>query len=121
MSKIPPVPIAPILKADSGATQHYIRAQDAHILINIRTVNGPSVYLPDMEQMTPNQQCCLPIKALTSTATQAHVLLALKSASRLSLGQLCDDNCSILLNKYSLHVLKNLQKTLSRIHKKQNG
>ncbi len=120
-SKFPPTNSTPIFKADSGASQHYIRATDAHILQNSCPVAGPSVYLPDMEKITATHKGFLPISNLTSTATQAHVFPALKSASLLSLGQLCDDDCTILLNKYSLHVFKNLQRILFGVRNRQDG
>ena len=42
----------------------------------------------------------------------ANVLPKLQSASLISLGQLCDDNCDINLNKTSIRVFKNKQKIL---------
>jgi len=39
----------------------------------------------------------LPI--LSSSATKAHIFRDLQSASLVSLGQFCDDNCNIVLEK----------------------
>ena len=89
-----------LLKADSGASQHYIRPQDCTMLQNMKDVSGPSVYLPDMTKITADRTGLLPIPHLSSSARSAHVFPNLKSASLLSLGQLCDDDCLILLNKY---------------------
>ena len=69
------------------------------MLQNIQQVSGPSVYLPDMQKITADRAGFLPIPHLSSTARSAHVFPNLQSASLLSLGQLCDDNCIVLLNK----------------------
>ena len=37
------------------------------------------------------------------------------------LGQLCDNDCTILLNKYSLHVFKNLHHILQGVRNKTDG
>ena len=99
-----------VMKADSGASRHYIRPPDAKILRNITTVtNGPCVSLPDNTVMTGTQQGHLPIAqtSLLPEATQAHVFPHLSSASLLSLDQLCDNNCKIYLDKHSMKVYKN--------------
>ena len=50
----------------------------------------------------------LPYRKLSSNeALKANILPNLKSASLVSLGQLCDDNCDIALNKKSIRVYKN--------------
>ena len=51
-------------------------------------------------------------KSLSKNAMTANVLPKLQSASLISLGQLCDDNCDINLNKTSIRVFKNKQKIL---------
>ena len=47
---------------------------------------------------------------LPSTATQSHAYLNLKSASLLSIGQLCDSNCSAFFTKKDVAIF-NLDKT----------
>ena len=44
---------------------------------------------------------------LSATAQTAMILPHLKSASLISIGQLCDDNCDVLLNKTKLIAIKN--------------
>ena len=51
----------------------------------------------------------LPYPSLSPDATLVRVLPHLKSASLLSLGQICDDDCNVLLNKKHLHVFKHNQ------------
>ena len=48
----------------------------------------------------------LPLQSLSSTATKAHILPGLNRNSLLSLGQLADDGCMILLNNKYMHVFK---------------
>lgn len=98
------------MKADSGASRHYIRPPDAKILQNTRTVtNGPCVSLPDNTFITGTEQGHLTLNttSLLPDATQAHVFPHLSSASLLSLGQLCNNNCKIYLDKHSMQVYKN--------------
>ena len=67
---------------------------------------GPTVFLPNNQSITSNATGNLPIPTLSTTSTQAHILPGLKNSSLLSLGQLCDDGCQILLDKKALFVVK---------------
>ena len=49
---------------------------------------------------------------LSSIAQTGHVMHDLHSSSLLSAGQLCDDNCVVVLNKTSAHVYKNNKQLL---------
>ena len=120
LSAIPPSTTL-FLKADSGASQHYIRPQDMNMLQDIQQVAGPSVYLPDMTKITADQCGFLPIQNISSTARKAHIFPQLQSASLLSLGQLCDDDCTILMNKYALHIFKDLKHILSGVRNRRDG
>ena len=60
-----------------------------------------------MKKLRSNISGQLPIKNLSTTATTAHVLPNLKSASLLSMGQLCDDDCIVTLDKSKMTVEKN--------------
>ena len=44
---------------------------------------------------------------LSATTQTIMILPQLKSASLISIGQLCDDNCDVLLNKTKLIAIKN--------------
>jgi hypothetical protein len=58
--------------------------------------------------MTSTITGSLPLhNSLSKNATTAHAFKDLKSASLISLGQLCDDNCQVQLDKDSLQVYKN--------------
>ena len=60
-------------------------------------------------------------KSLSKNATTANVLPNLQSASLISLGQLCDDNCDVTLNKTSINVFKNKQKIVQGDRNPNNG
>ena len=75
--------------------------------------NGPTVYLPNMDTIQTTHMGKLPFNTqLSNIAITANVLLSLKSASLISLGQLCDDNCNISLDKRAIKVYKNNKKIL---------
>ena len=59
---------------------------------------GPSVILPDANTLSLSQQGVINLQSnLTPTAQTAPVLPNLCSSSLITLGQLCDDNCTIIL------------------------
>ena len=87
-----------IAKGDSGATNHYWRTEDAHVLVNRRKCSGPKVSFPNNETTTATEVGELPISnKLSKRAKEVMVLPELKSSSLISLGQLCDNNCNIFL------------------------
>ena len=96
-----------IAKGDSVASSYYWRQQDAQCLDNVQNFAGPSVLLPNQETIQANQRGQLPLSpALSPQAQTAMILPQLKSASLISIGQLCDDECDVLLNKHHLIVMK---------------
>ena len=111
-----------IAKADSGATSHYWKPEDAHILDHIQDHNGPLVALPDMSTLQSTQQGTIPLSlALTKTSTTANILPGLKSSSLLSLGNFCNDGCKVILRKNDCHVIKDNEVVLSGIRNKHDG
>ena len=88
-----------------------MKESDQHVLTNISSSPGPTVYLPDNNTMTSMKAGDFPFPSiLSSSAKKAHVFRDLKSASLVSLGQLCDDNCNIILDTNTIKVFK--EKTL---------
>ena len=95
-----------IVKGDSGATSHYWRKQDKDCLEQVENAPGPTVTLPNNETITSTARGRLPLHgSLSSKATTTSILLNLQSSSLILLGQLCDDDCQVLLNKKSLFFL----------------
>ena len=110
-----------IFKADSGASKTFVKETDAHILQNIETTTGLSVALPDLSTLTSSKKGILPIPGLSETAKTAHILPGLCSASLLSLGQLCDDGCEIVLSKNNIIINKNNITITTGKRNKQDG
>ena len=97
-----------IAKADTGASNHYWRQKDTEILNKLTKKPGPSVQLPNSEIIHTTATGVVPLsKALSEAARNTMILPKLTSASLISLGQLCDDNCDIILNKNEMCAYKN--------------
>ena len=96
-----------IAKGDSGASNHYFRPEDKRVLSNITPANGPDVHQPDSTVLTTEATGTVPIDdSLSADAKKAMILPDLKSASLISLGQLCNDYCLVVLSKKKLAVVK---------------
>ena len=69
---------------------------------------GPSVQLPNNELIMATEAGELPFgDELSPTAKRVMVLPKLTSANLISIGQLCDDGCSIILDKTNMLAIKN--------------
>ena len=85
-------------KGDSGASHHYFQTEDAHILKNVQDTIGPNVQQPDNSILRSQGSGQVPLtKKLTNVAQHALVLPNLNSASLLSLGQIYDNVCTVVL------------------------
>ena len=95
-------------KADSGASKHYIPYDSRNILQHRKIpTNPPPVHLADDTEMFAKETGNLPLSpALASEATETQAFSELKTPL-LSMGQLCDDNCTVTLKKETLQVEKN--------------
>ena len=104
-----PMPLYSITaKIDSGASKHYVRPEDKHCLSNIRKVPLTLVGLPDKSSSAITNVGTMSLsKKLTEPAQAGHILQDLKSATLLSAGQLCDDDCVVILDKHRARVQKN--------------
>ena len=95
-----------IAKGDSGATSHYFCPQDTKVLSNIEEVDGPTVKQLDNTEITTGGTGNVPLSTHLSKAAQSAMILpTLKSASLISMGQLCDDGCKVVLDKSDLAVV----------------
>ena len=96
-----------IAKGDSAALQHYFTANDKSVLIKIRfDKQGPTVLLPNSESMTSHEVGELPLSQLLSTASKKASIFDNLHSSLVSLGQLCDNHCIVILGKDLLEVIK---------------
>ena len=96
-------------KCYSCASKHYFTLKDKNALTNIAPVlNGPRVGLPDGTTVRGTMAGIARLHpSLSSTAQKAHVFPGIKSSSLISLGQLCDDGCTAVLNNKSIGIFKN--------------
>ena len=94
-------------KGDSAASKHYWRPQDKKVLDEIEQCLGPSVLLPNNTTIVSTKKGQVPFSSdLSKEAKTAQILPRLASSSLISLGQLCDDDCVVLLNKKQLLAIK---------------
>ena len=96
-----------IAKGDSAATAHYFRLQDADVLENKTNIKEPTIKQPDNTDLTSEGSGTIPLsKHLSAEAQTAMIIPNLKSASLISIGQLCDDGCTAVMDKKDLAVVK---------------
>ena len=96
-----------IAEADSGASNHYVPTSYKDALLHLKEAPGPTVSSANGTTMQSLASGTLKLsKILSPTAQRAHVLNDLKTPL-LSMGQLCDNDCTIELSKTKLNVLKN--------------
>ena len=94
-------------KGDSAASSNYWRPQDKIVLNNLEKCQGPSVQLPNNTMISSNERGQIPLSnMLSKQAKTAQILPKLASASLISLGQLCDDDCIIMLHKKVMLAIK---------------
>jgi len=112
-----------MLKADSGATKTYIRESDIDIVKNVKNINTKrNVMMPNNVSVTVSHVGTLNISpTLSNIATEASILPGLKTASLLSIGQLCDDNCNVTFDKNKMEVYKNNEKVLTGVRNQEDG
>ena len=74
---------------------------------DLELFQGAKVTLPNNVSIQSTEKGNIPFSSkLSASAKDASILPGLESSSLVSLGQLCDDDCEILLNKKSLFVIK---------------
>ena len=110
-----------ILKGDSGATSHYIAPDAFQLLTNVHDNTNIHVQLPDNTTLSSTKTGMLNIPKLSTTAKTAHFIPGLHNTSLMSLGQLADDGCVILLNKHYLNVFKNFELILHGVRNNTDG
>ena len=78
-------------KGDSTTSNHYWQEEDTTYLTNVKSQLGPHVTLLNNASIQASKQLHLPLNpSLTTNATSVDILLSLKSALLISLGQLFD-------------------------------
>ena len=97
-----------ILKADTGASGHYVTNEDKKCCDDVTPAIIPkNVLLPTSEVISSTHDAYLPIYSVSRNATSATIFPDLTNSSLLSIGKLCDDNCVATFTKNKLQVVKN--------------
>ena len=104
-SLIPPTSI--IAKGDSGASRHCFSTSSSNILTDIGPAPATSIILPNNQEISAHATAQLPIPQFSKNATKTYLLKELKNTNLISLGQLCDNGCYVLLTHEKLYVCKN--------------
>lgn len=118
---IPPLlQYKPIAKGDSGATKTYLTPEHATLLQNTQRNDNIEVVLPNNDTLKSTTSGELNIPELSTMGRQAYVLNGLNN-SLISLGQLADDNCTIILTKKELQVFKSYKKILHGFRNNNDG
>ena len=86
---------------DSGESQCYLKSMHNKLLIDRTIEDGPSVKLPINQLLKVTEQGNLNLhKNLPYKASRAYILPILSNEFLLSVGQLCDYDCTVLFDKY---------------------
>ena len=111
-----------IAKGDSAASHHYWKTSDIHVLSNIHPNKGICIHQPDSTTLLSAGQGNISISnKLTKQGTDALIVPGLCNASLISLGQLCDDDCQVLLQKHKLCAIKDHQIILEGYRNHEDG
>ena len=96
-----------IAKGDSAASKNYWREEDMKFLTNIQPYTGPSVTLTNADMIDPSHKGSIQSsKYLSEKSREATALPALKSLLLFSLGQICNHQRTIILDKNKLVEVK---------------
>ena len=97
-----------VAKGDSGASSHFIQEDGQQCLSNIENCDGPTIQLPDASTLKVTKEGTLPFSnLLTKQGKTATIVPGLQSSSLISIPQLCDDGCNVLLDNKKLYAVKN--------------
>ena len=105
--------------ADTGSTGHYITTSTPQTIVPASDVSTlPSVTLPDNTYITASHAATIPLSShLTKEATLAYTFPKI-AKPLVSIGQICDDNCTTIFTKEKCYVLKNTHINISQFSNK---
>ena len=104
----PPQQSTIISKSDSGTSNKYWCTEDMLVLLDLKdTPDGPTFQSPNNATINAKKTGSIPLSGSLSThAKKSHVFDGQHSASLVSLGQLCYDDCISILDKNEINILK---------------
>ena len=93
---------------DTGATNTFFKNNHKPYLQNVKKLsNGPTAALPNNTRINASHEGTLNLHPKLKLKTL--IFPNLKNESLLSIGQLCDQNCRAIFDKYKMHILKDNQ------------
>lgn len=96
-----------IAKGDVGASSHQFRPEDALLLNDLQRNNTVNVKISDGKAIVSFYQDQPPFPNMLSKQSKTVTIPPhLRNVSLFSLGQLCDNNCDVHLDKKNLTVKK---------------
>ena len=106
-SVVPTIIKNTLAKSDSRSLRHYFKNDGKGVLRGIKPATNQVVNSPNNKVMTFSFKAQIQsYSALSKTELDANVLKDLHSASLISLGQVCDDGCTSIIDKKLIHVVK---------------
>jgi hypothetical protein len=102
---MPPSPHNSII-ADSGCTAHFCTLE-AHTINQRPTTNPIAIHNPNGSVMYSTHEAELDMPMLPLAARQVHIVPALHPHSLMSIGQLCDNGCTVEFNSNSVNIQHN--------------
>ena len=113
-----------LMKADTGASGHYVASKDKHKIgiKNLRRTTTPKVVLlPNQETIQSTHDSELVIPIVSHQSKSATIFPNLTNASLLSIGKLCDDDCTAIFTKEDMKVMKEKEIVLEGKRNKEDG
>ena len=77
---------------------------------------GPTGILPNKSTVTSSMNGTLPIPKLSYDGRKAYGFKGIRNCSLLSVATFCDDDCTVLFDKYKCQVIKDAQVILEAYH-----
>ena len=111
-----------LAKGDSAASDHYFHLCDTSCLNNIQPTTSNPIILPDKTTIHATHTGELPLHpSFSKNGKTAKILPQLTSASLISIGKLCDNNCQVTFDKSKMCLYKNNQEIMRGIRNPTDG
>ena len=99
--------------ADTGASGHYLKPGDP-VHISGQRNHTITVGLPNGAHLqSTNEDCALALPQLPLAAQRAHIIPGLSHHSLISIGTMCDSDCTAVFNKHEVNIQHNNQTILT--------
>jgi hypothetical protein len=97
--------------ADSGCSRHFFKT-DAPCEHKHITTTNMTVTIPNGDPMISTHEAICPIPTLSKEACTTHIFPDLQSANLISIGQLCDDGCTVTFTEDTMKAYNKQQQLI---------